>query len=135
MPNVEFKCEKSFVYANDELLIGGCTSFYTAKLTGTDKTLLCFGTSLGSGICDERIVIMDFETKQEVFTLSDRMNHDYQLFVRNGILCVREMKYLTSDITRTGTFYYTGTNIRIAWDDSIILDEDRNQAQNGQPIS
>lgn len=139
IPNVEFKGENSFVYANDELLIGGqgygCMSFYTAKLTGTDKTLLCFGMSWGSGVCDERIVIMDFETKQEIFTLSDRANHDYQLFVRNGILCVREIKYRTSEITRTGTVCYSGTNIQIVWDDSVILDEDINQAQHGQSAS
>jgi len=63
------------------------------------------------------------------------MNYDYQLFVRNGILCVREIKYRTNEITRTGIFYDAGTNIQISWDDYIVLDEDRNQAQNGQPIS
>ena len=139
MPNVEFKRENSSVYANDELLIGGsgyaCMSFYTAELTVTNKTLLCFGMSLGSGICDERIVIMDFDTKQELFAIHDRMNYDYQLFVRNGILCVREMKYGTNEITRTGIFYDGGTKIQISWDEHIVLDEDRDQVQNGHPIS
>ena len=139
IPNIEFKRENSSVYANDELLIGGsgyaCMSFYTAKLTVTNKTLLCFGMSLGSGICDERIVIMDFDTKQELFAIHDRMNYDYQLFVRNGILCVREMKYGTNEITRTGIFYDEGTKIQILWDEHIVLDEDRDQVQNGQPIS
>ena len=133
IPNVEFKRENSSVYANDELLIGGpgyaCMSFYTAKLTETDKTLLCFGMSCGSGICDERIVIMDFDTKQELLTVQNRMNYDYQLFVRNGILCVREIKYSTNEITRTGVFYDAETNIQILWDDNVVLDEDGNQAQ------
>ena len=137
MPNVEFKRENSSVYANDELLIGGpgyvCMSFYTAELTVTNKTLLCFGMSLGSGICDERIVIMDFDTKQELFAIHDRMNYDYQLFVRNGILCVREMKYGTNEITRTGIFYDEGTKIQILWDEHIVLDEDRDPVQNDQP--
>ena len=118
IPNIEFKRENSSVYANDELLIGGsgyvCMSFYTAELTVTNKTLLCFGMGLGSGICDERIVIMDFDTKQELFVIHDRMNYDYQLFVRNGILCVREMKYGTNEITRTGIFYDEGTQIQTA---------------------
>ena len=137
MPNVEFKRENSSVYANDELLIGGpgyvCMSFYTAELTETNKTLLCFGMSLGSGICDERIVIIDFDTKQELFVIHDRMNYDYQLFVRNGILCVREIKYGTNEITRTGIFYDEGTQIQILWDEHIVLDEDRDQVQNDQP--
>ena len=139
IPNIEFKMENSSVYANDELLIGGsgyaCMSFYTAELTVTNKTLLCFGMSLGSGICDERIVIMDFDTKQELFAIHDRMNYDYQLFVRNGILCVREMKYGTNEITRTGIFYDEGTKIQISWDEHIVLDEDRTPVQDGEPIS
>ena len=139
MPNVEFKRKNSSVYANDELLIGGpgyvCMSFYTAELTVTNKTLLCFGMSLGSGICDERIVIIDFDTKQELFVIHDRMNYDYQLFVRNGILCVREIRYGTNEITRTGIFYDEGIQIQISWDEHIVLDEDRDQVQNGLPIS
>ena len=139
MPNVEFKRENSSVYANDELLIGGsgyaCMSFYTAKLTVANKTLLCFGMSLGSGICDERIVIIDFDTKQEIFVIHDRMNYNYQLFVRNGILCVREIKYGTNEITRTGIFYDEGTQIQISWDEHIVLDEDRTPVvDNSTPI-
>ena len=139
IPNIEFKRENSSVYANDELLIGGpgyvCMSFYTAELTVTNKTLLCFGMSLGSGICDERIVIIDFDTKQELFVIHDRTNYDYQLFVRNGILCVREIKYGTNEITRTGIFYDEGTQIQISWDEHIVLDEDRTPVQDGEPIS
>lgn len=139
IPNAVFKQENSSVYVNDELLIGGegyaCTSFYTTTLPETNKTLLCFSMSLGSGICIEKIVIIDFETRQEIFTLESATKHDYQLFVRDGILCVREIDYLTREFTRTGTVCYTGADIQIVWDDSLLLDEDRNQSENRQPIS
>lgn len=140
MPGIEFKRgEAGAVFINDELLIGGpgygCMSFYKAKLSGTDKTVLCFGMSCGSGICDERIVIIDPETRQEIFTLCDRMNYDYRLFVRDGLLCVRELKYMTEEVTRTGLLTYEGGAFRIVWDDFENCKEDRDIVSEGQPIS
>ncbi len=137
LPEIEFKRDTNgAVSANDELLIGGgCTSFYTAKLTETDKPVLCFGMCFGSGICDERIVIIDFETKQEIFALNDRENFDYQLFVRDGLLRVRELKYLNKEVTRTGLFTYDGTDVQILWDTSANIQEDRDFVSDGQPIS
>ena len=139
MPNVVFERKNASVYANNELLIGGsgdeCVSFYTAWLAEKDNKFLCFGMRFGSENGDERIVIIDFDTKQEIFTLHDSRNHDYQLFLRNEILCVREKDRLTNEYTRTGKICYTGTNIQVSWDDSIKLDQDRDRVQDGEPIS
>ena len=141
IPNVEFKRvgTDGSIYLNDELLIGGpgygCMSFYKAELAGTNKTVLCFGMSFGSGIWDERIVFIDCQTKAEIFTLNNRANHDYQLFVREGILCVRELKYGDHGVTRTGVFCDSGTEIYIKWDAKINLNEDINETQDGSPFN
>ena len=139
LPGIEFtRATNGTVSANDELLIGGpgygCTSFYTAKLTETDKPVLCFGMCSGSGIVDENIVIMDFESKQEIYTLRDREHYDYQLFVRDGLLCVRELVFMTNEVARTGRFTYDGTVVRVIWDDSVNVKQDRDFVSDGQPI-
>ena len=140
LPGIEFtRATNGTVSANDELLIGGpgygCTSFYTAKLTEADKPVLCFGMCSGSGIVDENIVIMDFESKQEIYTLRDREHYDYQLFVRDGLLCVRELVFMTNEVARTGRFTYDGTVVRVIWDDSVNVKQDRDFVSDGQPIS
>ena len=139
LPGTEFKRDQNgAVFANDELLIGGpgygCTSFYTAKLTEADKPVLCFGMCSGSGIVDENIVIMDCESKQEIYTLRDREHYDYQLFLRDGLLCVREFAYPNKEVSRTGRLTYDGTVVRVIWDDSVNVKQDRDFVSDGQPI-
>lgn len=139
LPGIEFtRATNGTVSANDELLIGGpgyvCMSFYTAILTETDKPVLCFGICSGSRIVDENIVIMDFESKQEIYTLRDREHYNYQLFLRDGLLCVRELVFMTNEVARTGRFTYDGTVVRVIWDDSVNVKQDRDFVLDEQPI-
>jgi len=118
---VEYK-EDSKIYLNGEYLLGGpangCTSFYLADVTEDGKPELCFCMNMGSGMIDFRIEIYDYETKEFIFSLSDRSVHDYSLFVQDGKLCVAEREYMSLDVSRTGTFTYNGTEVSVIWNDS-----------------
>jgi len=70
----------------------------------------------GSGMVDYNIVIMDPLTKECIFSLSDRCEHDYKLFFRDGVLCVLERKYMSIELTRTGVLTYDGSKISVSWD-------------------
>ena len=110
------------VYLNGEKLPlngFGVPSFYLSDLTGDGYPELCFGISYGSGITDQRIEIIDYTTKTVIFSLSDRMDHDYYLFLRNGVLCVKEKKCLQSNVTRTGVLIYDGSEIAVLWDSEV----------------
>jgi len=73
----------------------------------------------GSGMVDYNIVIMDPLTKECIFSLSDRCEHDYKLFFRDGLLCVLERKYMSIEFTRTGVLTYDGSEITVAWDEEV----------------
>ncbi len=117
------------IYVDGELLFGGpghgCESFYLADITGDGKPELCFGMNWGSGIVDCRIEIFDYEAKECVYSLTDRMKHDYYLFARNGVLCVMETEYMKLDAIRTGILVYDGTEISVSWDNKIDASYDR----------
>ena len=119
---IEYR-EDSKIYINGEYLLGGpgngCESFYLTDLTGDAIPELCFGMNAGSGIVDYNIVIVDYVTKNTIFTLSDRMFHDYYLFSRNDVLCVKETEYTKSDATRTGVLVYDGSRISVKWDAAV----------------
>jgi len=127
------------IYVNGEVLIGGpgngCESFYLADITGDGAPELCFGMNTGSGILDLNIAIFDYETRNCVFSLSDRMNHDYILFARDGNLCVMEMKHMTSEVVRTGVLSYDGSQISVSWDSEVNADRDRETTNSGLAIS
>lgn len=119
---IEYR-KDSKIYVNGEYLLGGpgngCESFYLSDLTGDGIPELCFGMNAGSGIVDCNIVIVDYVTKNTIFTLSDRMFHDYYLFSRNDVLCVKETEYTKSDVVRTGVLEFDGSQISVVWDASV----------------
>lgn len=121
--------EDGIVYVNGERLFGGpgngCESFYLADIDGDYDPELCFGMNWGSGIVDLNIVIYDYKTGTWIFSLSDRMHHDYSLFVRNGNLCVKEMEYMHHEAVRTGMFVYNGSEITVSWDEKPNTNADR----------
>ena len=88
-------------------------------ITGDGVPELCFVMATGSGMVDYNIVIMDPLTKECVFSLSDRGEHDYKLFFRDGLLCVLERKYMSIDFTRTGVLTYDGSKISVFWDAEV----------------
>lgn len=111
------------LYLDGELLVGGMAEAFANlclyDITGDGVPELCFVMATGSGMVDYNIVIMDPLTKECVFSLSDRGEHDYKLFFRDGILCVLERKYMSIDFTRTGVLTYDGSKISVFWDAEV----------------
>ena len=98
---MEYK-EDGKVYVDGEILFGGpgngCESFYLADIDGDGHPELCFGSNFGSGIVHVSVAIYDYETKEIIFTLSDRMHCDYYFFLRNGQLCVMSPSLSTRSV-------------------------------------
>lgn len=117
---VEYLPENSEIYVGGEYLLGGpgngCESFYLSDLTGDGVPELCFCMNTGSGIIDFGIVIFDYETRDCIFSLSDRMYHDYFLSERDGKLCVIEKDYLKTEVARMGILSYNGSELLVVWD-------------------
>ena len=101
------------LYLDGELLVGGMAEDFANlclyDITGDGVPELCFVMATGSGMVDYNIVIIDYQTKESIFSLSDRGNHDYKLFFRDGQLCVLERKYMSIEFTRTGVLTYDGS--------------------------
>lgn len=110
------------LYLDGELFVGGFENFANLCLydiTGDGTPELCFVMATGSGMVDYNIVIIDYQTKESIFSLSDRGNHDYKLFFRDGQLCVLERKYMSIEFTRTGVLTYDGSKISVSWDTEV----------------
>lgn len=74
---------------------------YFCDLNGDGVSELCAGTSLGSGMVDDRIEVYDF-VKQQLYTLQDRGKYDYTLSEENGTLIVTVTDYRTKNIVAKG---------------------------------
>ncbi len=111
------------LYLDGELLVGGMAVDFANlclyDITGDGVPELCFVMATGSGMVDYNIVIMDPLTKECIFSLSDRCEHDYKLFFRDGLLCVLERKYMSIELTRTGVLTYDGSKISVSWDAEV----------------
>ena len=111
------------LYLDGELLIGGMAEDFANlclyDITGDGTPELCFVMATGSGMVDYNIVIIEYQTKESIFSLSDRGYHDYKLFFRDGQLCVLERKYMSIELTRTGVLTYDGSKISVSWDAEI----------------
>lgn len=124
IPGVEFTYSHPHgeILANGENLIGGigygCLSFYINDFTGDGVPELFFCMSLGSGIVDERVSVFDYANDKWIYNISDRMVHDYYLFLRNGEVCIKETEYMEEDANRTGTFSYDkeSESLQVIWD-------------------
>ena len=75
---------------------------YFCDLNGDGVSELCAGTSLGSGMVDDRIEVYDF-VKQQLYTLQDRGKYDYALSEENGTLIVTVTDYRTKNIVGKGS--------------------------------
>ena len=115
--------EDDKIYIDGEYLCGGmangCANLVLNDITGDGVPELCFVMATGSGMIDYNIVIIDYQTKECIFTLSDRSHHDYKLFFRDGLLCVLERKYMSIELTRTGVLTYDGSKISVSWDAEV----------------
>lgn len=119
---LEYKEDGKF-YIDGEYLLGdtgcACESFYLSDLTGDGRPELCFGMSVGSGFVSSEIEIIDFTTRNSLFSLSDRVAHDYYLFLRDNVLCVKETDRDKQETIRTGVLEYKGAEISVAWDAEV----------------
>ena len=116
------------LYLDGELLIdGGFENFvnlYLYDITGDGIPELCFVMDTGSGMVDIHISIFDYKTRECIFSLSDRSRHDYELFLRDELLCVLERDYWSGEFTRTGVLTYDGSNIYVSWDAEVDYPDD-----------
>lgn len=136
---IEYRADDNKIFVDGEYLLGGigygCESFYLSDLTGDGCPELCFCMNFGSGIVDKRIEIIDYTTKKSIFILSDRGCHDYYLFLRNGVLCVKETEYMKRDAVRTGVLVCNGSEITVSWDSEVNTTIDRDPAPApGEPV-
>ncbi|MBR5682362.1 MAG: hypothetical protein IKW96_03640 [Ruminococcus sp.] len=65
---------------------------YFTDINGDGSPELCMTVSFGSGIIDEHIIVYDLRNEKE-YTLWDRMEYDYILFMENNELFVRKTDY------------------------------------------
>ena len=136
---IEYR-EDEKVYVDGEILFGGpgngCESFYLADIDDDGHPELCFGSNLGSGLVHVSVAIYDYDTKEIVLTLSDRMHYDYYFFLRDGQLCVKETEYMKQEAVRTGVVIYDGSKITVSWDEEVNASPDRDKVlEDGLPVS
>lgn len=131
--------EDGTVYLNGEYLLGdsgsSCSSFYLSDLTSDGIPELCFGISTGYGTVCQSVVMIDFTTREVIFTMDGRLDYDYYLFLRDGVLCVKETEYMKRDAVRTGALTCNGSEISVAWDSEVNATVDRDpMPEPGEPI-
>lgn len=122
-PDVTFRChaEKLEAVTDKEtvLLFTGMPiwNVYFCDLTGDGKPELCSTISIGSGIIDYRIIIYDY-ARGVNYELSDRMNYDYVLNMRNGKLIAEKRKFMQDELVSSGELVIQDGTIRIRPDET-----------------
>ena len=142
---VEMREERNWysVYVNGERLeemFGSCESFYLSDLTGDGIPELCFGVCIDGGNTEWRIEIYDFATKNRISYMGSLLTEDaygdLYLFLRNGILCVKNTEHMKQDAVRTGVLAYDGKEISVVWDKKVNADIDRDPVpSDGETVS
>lgn len=94
-PGVTFTWTSEKVTAGEKELFRGMPvwNVYLADLTNDGKPEFCATVSVGSGIIDNRVIVVDYVTGK-AYQLSDRMHYDYFLSLDNGKLMVTQTNYL-----------------------------------------
>ncbi|MCL1822701.1 MAG: hypothetical protein FWG44_00705 [Oscillospiraceae bacterium] len=69
-------------------------NIFIADITGNGYPDFCATVWMGSGVVDSRIIVYDYAEKKE-YDLSDRMQYDYALELKNGKLIVTKYTYNT----------------------------------------
>ena len=125
-PDVTFQRKGGILYANDEKTVGySCLRDpILTDVNGDGIPELCLTLNVGSGITDDRVLIMDFTTREILFELSDRLQHDYFAFIQDEKLRVEEHPASFSftpfpgseSATRVGTVVVRDGRIAVDWD-------------------
>lgn len=85
---------------------------YFADITGDNVPELCVTVSVGSGICDTRIMVCNFK-ENDIYEMSDRAVYDYALKVLDGELWVDKMPYEYNNVIESGALRYKDGGIYI----------------------
>lgn len=92
-PNVIFRCscEKLLAIKDGEetvLLYGmPVLKIFATDLNGDKMPELCATINIGSGICDRRVIIIDY-AKNKYYDISDTMEYDFELFKQDEKLII-----------------------------------------------
>lgn len=76
-------------------------NIFFCDLTGDGKPELCSTISLGSGIMDTHVVVVDFENKVH-YLLWHRGFHDYDLYLQEDVLFVAMRPWMKKEILESG---------------------------------
>lgn len=88
--------------------------FFT-DLTGDGLPELCSTLTMGSGVGDNRIIIYDYANGAS-YSLEDRMEYDYSLSLKDGLLIVTKQVYSNDkkgEVVETGYLAYLNNTIQI----------------------
>ena len=111
---------KRIAYRQANQLFSIITDLYLYDITGDGIPEMCFNIEVGSGYVDSKIAIVEYSSEKVIFSLSDRLKHDYSFIESNDRLCIVERGGLLSDnVTRTGTLTYDGGNVSVDWGRSV----------------
>lgn len=89
--------------------------FFT-DLTGDGLPELCSTLTIGSGIGDNRIIIYDYANGAS-YSLEDRMEYDFSLSLKDGMLIATKQVYSTDkkgEVVENGYLAYLSDTIQIA---------------------
>lgn len=96
---------------------------YFSDLNGDGVSELCAGTSFGSGMVDDRILVYDFVSGKR-YELESRGDYDYLLTLENGALVVTVYPYRTKNIAGKGPLVLEkdGDNYRLTFREYSVAD-------------
>ncbi|MHB1455188.1 MAG: hypothetical protein ACYCYM_14720 [Saccharofermentanales bacterium] len=111
-PGITFTWTSEKVTANGKDLIWGMPvwNVYLADLTNDGKPEFCATVTLGSGICDTRVVVYDYRAGKE-YQLADRMYYDYHLSMEDGKVMATQTEYSGSKPLVTSELRLVGGEI------------------------
>ena len=96
---------------------------YFCDLNGDSVSELCAGTSLGSGMVDNRICVYDFIAEKH-YALQARGEYDYTLSEENGVLVVTMCPYMTKNIAARGPLVLekVGGEYRLSFTECLTIE-------------
>ncbi len=121
MPDVRFECTaREWVAIKDNkktAIIEGMPiwNVYVTDLNGDNYPEFCATVSIGSGIIDDRVIILDYKNSKS-YIISDRMMYDYRLSKHEGKLIITKSNYeKQEEDSITGTLSITDGELVIKY--------------------
>ena len=114
--NAKLEYKDYALYVNDEPFCDCLTSLYLVDLTNDGCPEVCFCSCIGSGFITYEVTIYDLKNEDALYLIGDHMNYNYYLFLRDGVLCIKEISTIGNELTRTGAVVYESGEVSVAWD-------------------